>query len=510
MSNGCLRPIAEYGLQALTRSRTDPFENQAIRKIDAAMRRALKIVLGVPQRTKNELVHVLSDTMPISFRAKQAALIYHDKILHFGPEHPLFESVKKVGNHPLMKPRSTKYKNKNKANKIINKRRTWAAVMIDMRKTLHLELPEYDNPVIYLPQIDYLVNATFHIHTLSDTKDNLTKAGKLKLEGKRIQDTFITPELLNSNADSYFTDGSVCQESNQAGAAALWINDYVCALAPCGIQTKITNKTSSMAAELKGIETALEHCLNNPIAREKINIFTDSLSGLQALQKIPPVDNVQIINRIVTLIQALKHRDIHFHWIPSHSGIFYNDFADSLAELAKTQGAPTTVQASRSCTRKDIIKGIKNLWNIHNEELVSRTMDDIKAINPQLKPIAFPGMHRKLETTTVKCHYNACHYNANASLTRSILGSQTAPTSWHALMTVPEWLSTWAKGVKSSRSDRPQRQWHLFVPIQLEQNKRIPPAGHVNTVDSWLIFDQTHWLFISDALRMPPFGQYGC
>ena len=46
---------------------------------------------------------------------------------------------------------------------------------------------------------------------------------------------------------------------------------------------------------------------------------------------------------------------------------------------------------------------------------------------------------------TVKCHYNACHYNANASLTRSILGSQTAPTSWHALMTVPEWLSTWAK-----------------------------------------------------------------
>ena len=111
---------------------------------------------------------------------------------------------------------------------------------------------------------------------------------------------------------------------------------------------------------------------------------------------------------------------------------------------------------------------------------------------------------------TVKCHYNACHCNANASLTRSILGSQTPPTSWHALMTVPEWLSTWAKGVKSSRSDRPQRQWHLFVPIQLEQNKRIPPAGHVKTVDSWLIFDQTHWLFISDALRMPPFGQYGC
>ena len=32
---------------------------------------------------------------------------------------------------------------------------------------------------------------------------------------------------------------------------------------------------------------------------------------------------------------------------------------------------------------------------------------------------------------TVKCHYNACHYNANASLTRSSLGSQTVPTCPH-------------------------------------------------------------------------------
>ena len=36
-----------------------------------------------------------------------------------------------------------------------------------------------------------------------------------------------------------------------------------------------------------------------------------------------------------------------------------------------------------------------------------------------------------LKPVTVKCHYNACHYNANASLTRSILGSQTAPTYPH-------------------------------------------------------------------------------
>ena len=42
------------------------------------------------------------------------------------------------------------------------------------------------------------------------------------------------------------------------------------------------------------------------------------------------------------------------------------------------------------------------------------------------------------------------------------------------------------------------------------QNQVIPPADYVNTVDIRLIFDQTHWLFVSGAPRMPASGQYGC
>ena len=109
-ANGCLRPIAEYGLQALSKFISDPFDNVTINKIDAAMRQALRIALGVPQHTKNEIVHVLSDTMPISYRAKQAVLIYHDKILHFVPQHPQYKTITKVGNYPLTKPRTIKYK----------------------------------------------------------------------------------------------------------------------------------------------------------------------------------------------------------------------------------------------------------------------------------------------------------------------------------------------------------------------------------------------------------------
>ena len=62
-----------------------------------------------------------------------------------------------------------------------------------------------------------------------------------------------------------------------------------------------------------------------------------------------------------------------------------------------------------------------------------------RSINPSFnnqslnKPIDWQLTNYKLffQIYTVKCHYNACHYNANASLTRSILGSQTAPTCPH-------------------------------------------------------------------------------
>ena len=201
------------------------------------MRKALRIALGVPQCTKNELVHLLSDTMPLNYRVRQAAFICHNKILHFGSQHPLYKAISKVGNFPIMKPKRTKPQNR--PGKIVNKRQTWAAVMIDLRKKLKLEIPAYDKPVTYLPQVNYLEKLTFHINLLV-TEKNICQKKNLKQEGQRIQNSVVTPELLNHNADNYFTDGSVCQETGQAGASALWVNDKDCVPGPIVLQAKIT------------------------------------------------------------------------------------------------------------------------------------------------------------------------------------------------------------------------------------------------------------------------------
>ena len=51
-----------------------------------------------------------------------------------------------------------------------------------------LEIPAYDKPVTYLPQVNYLEKVTFHINTLSDGKKYMSDE-KLKQEGQRIQNS---------------------------------------------------------------------------------------------------------------------------------------------------------------------------------------------------------------------------------------------------------------------------------------------------------------------------------
>ena len=73
------------------------------------------------------------------------------------------------------------------------------------------------------------------------------------------------------------------------------------------------------------------------------------------------------------------------------------------------------------------------LWNHPFKVLTSLLTPGHKMTN-QWRDIKFIGLfgdRGHQGPYTVKCHYNACHYNANASLTRSILGSQTAPTCPH-------------------------------------------------------------------------------
>ncbi|GBO33280.1 hypothetical protein AVEN_220879-1 [Araneus ventricosus] len=68
----------------------------------------------------------------------------------------------------------------------------------------------------------------------------------------------------------------------------------------------------------------------------KINLYTDSLSVLEALNtfKTSQQDILAIKNDI---LEMSKEKSITLHWIPAHIGIQGNETADSFAKKATTR-----------------------------------------------------------------------------------------------------------------------------------------------------------------------------
>lgn len=60
--NGCIRPTAENGIQALT---TLQIHHQQVRSLDTALPRALGIALGVAQRTITMTLYFETEFTPI-------------------------------------------------------------------------------------------------------------------------------------------------------------------------------------------------------------------------------------------------------------------------------------------------------------------------------------------------------------------------------------------------------------------------------------------------------------
>ncbi|KAG0712954.1 Gag-Pol polyprotein [Chionoecetes opilio] len=118
---------------------------------------------------------------------------------------------------------------------------------------------------------------------------------------------------------TYFTDGSV-SAYGAAGAA------FVCEghVHSC----RITDGVSAFQAELTAIQCALEHA--RTLRDGAINIFTDSLSSLEALDHLSLKDNVLLLSSIYHLFQRLAahNNTITLYWVPGHVGIAGNERAD--------------------------------------------------------------------------------------------------------------------------------------------------------------------------------------
>ena len=152
------------------------------------------------------------------------------------------------------------------------------------------------------------------------------------------------------------------------------------------------------------------------------------ITTITSTQGFLQVCNISIIN-ILQILQSCTRPSI----------IYFVCFFTGLQEWGKEQAGilPKSMQTCPQPLEQHFCSSGHSTSYLHSSTHVPTTFSAMAGHSPsrgteiQGVVIFMTRVMMKHKENTVKCHYNACHYNANASLTRSILGSQTAPTCPH-------------------------------------------------------------------------------
>ncbi len=200
---------------------------------------------------------------------------------------------------------------------------------------------------------------------------------------------------LDEEADMVcYTDGSVDPTTRRAGAGVV--------IAPVGqsassteteeVALRVTDGASTMQTELVAVNAALG--LGHSTGAKNMNIHTDSLAALQALQMLSPDDNRELITAGQQLLQTLsdKGTKVTLHWVPSHVDIPFNDRADEVAAAGRSLPRPTVnPNRSRAQLKRDFIVGGNRVWRQSVTALIPAS-DSVKwhRTVTEGKPITLP------------------------------------------------------------------------------------------------------------------------
>ena len=173
-------------------------------------------------------------------------------------------------------------------------------------------------------------------------------------------------QLAERNIPIFYTDGSKLKQTNQ-GKSDLGAEI-------CHIQGKNTNLESYFLdytqkvidAELHAISQAIKWITESETRKRNFWIFTDSQSAIQKLQK--EYIQTEVHQNIIQNLEKLKNQDknVHIHWVPSHTYIPGNELADKAAKKGARNTERAVINASKTQTSLSFIK--KDIDKIAQEE----------------------------------------------------------------------------------------------------------------------------------------------
>lgn len=242
--------------------------------------------------------------------------------------------------------------------------------------------------VVGFKNTPFAENISFGSNPLSSAGCN-----KNNLPHENIRSLFaeVISNLRSSGYQLYATDASIMQSSTGIACIEIKTDDN-------HIQTslQIGRCLSSFEAELIGLKTAVESAVSKN--QQNIAILTDSLSSIEAIKN----KNLNPIIRDFN-IAAAKLEQVILQWIPSHTGINYNELADTAAKEAASSGLIIDPEATIEEAFKTIEHEVWDLWQREYEDVsrLSESGSFFRRIFPDVNRI--PWFHgKKLNSSEVK------------------------------------------------------------------------------------------------------------
>lgn len=327
--------------------------------IEPIINTGIRISTGAFRTSPTESLFVDAGTLPLQYRREKQLLKFAIKILS-NKEHPLHDNLK--GNNAL---------------RLFNRKQNYCPLYVRMKKLLikyNLDI-SVDNKNNY--SIAPWETRKFRINTILTKyrKNNTSQLifQKIFLETlekyKEFKPVFTDASLMDSNTGSAFIEGDYQELFN------------------------LGDKTTIFTAELFAIFRAILHSLK--FSNEKFIIFSDSLSSLQAIEKMYSKNG--LVQRIYERIMTSSNYYLFF-WIPSHVGIQGNETVDMLAKEAVKKAVCTTGYLHNKYDLFTVIN--KLVWNKWENDWKNKKEDEnkLRKIKNNVKPWLYSSNLSRRET----------------------------------------------------------------------------------------------------------------
>jgi ribonuclease HI len=309
-----------------------------------------------------------------------------------------------------------------------------------------------------------------------------------------IHDTILIPEedvsstaLQDNLTFNYFTDASQNSIGNPIGVGV------VLHQAPNNFieisKTQLPGTSSVFQGELIAILKALTHAQEVDLSHTKINVFSDSRSGLEAL-KLPDSSHplIGLIHSTMRDLSLNRLCSVRIIWVKGHSGNPGNDAADRIAKLACNEGVPETeigtidllsTQYYKHKLKKAVLAIWQEEWNSsslgrHTFEITPNISDShfihelVNHLKNSSRSLIFQALTGHIPVNNYLCRF---HIQTNSACTSCGAPDEDLP---HLLVTCPRYsliryhfLSTKNIGESQMRLTDYFKDWSLSLTLQI-------------------------------------------